>query len=256
VGVTTAASGPTAVRTPLEQVLAEIRESSRRRAAGHFVDDGGVLGVTEGVAPVLWITAGAQPLSVVRVAAGAADQCEIYVEQTAGDTLAALVDAGWSIADESEHVVYDGGVPPLVAVPDGFTLRECTDPAVVPAVRDLIVDAFDAPRDRIEAAYPDDFFERAAPARLILAETVDGKLAGVVGRRRQHDSAMLFALAVAARHRGSQLGSALARRATADALRDGATFVHATVDRPGSALARSVGFTPVAHWMRLSRKGS
>jgi len=257
VGVTAAASAPTAAGARLEMVLAEIRRSCRRRAAAeHLVDDRGVVGVSAGTAPVLWVTADAETRFLVSVAATAAMTCEIYVEQAAGDAVAALTAEGWSIAERSEHVVYDAPVSPLVAVPDGYVLRECADPAVIPAVRELIIEAFDAPRNVIEAGYPDDFFERAAPARLVLAETVEGELVGVVGRRRQHESAMLFALAVAAPHRASQLGSALARRATSDALRAGAAWVHATVEGPGSALARSVGFAPVAHWLRLVRNGS
>jgi hypothetical protein len=253
-GVTAAAGFSASKQGRIDTVLGEIRKSCQRRAnPADLVDGLGVVGVTAGTAPVLWVTAEADAESIINVVAAAPELNEVYVEEGADALVTALTGTGWSPTERTDHVVHDGPMSPLVAVPGGYVLRECADPAAMPAIRELIIDAFDAPRHVIEASYPDDFFERAAPAHLVVAETLDGELVGVVGRRRQHDSSMLFALAVAEPHRASRLGTALARRATADALRDGAAFVHAMVEESGTAVARSVGFVPVAHWMRLFR---
>jgi GNAT superfamily N-acetyltransferase len=241
----------------LSDVLGEMRASGARRApAEDRVDEPNVFGVVAGTAPVMWATAGAVAHQVAGIAGERPELCEIYVERGASDVAEALVNAGWRGCGESQHVAFAGPVSPLAEVTPGYVICECTDPAMIPVVRELLIEATDSPRHVIEAGYPDDFFERAAPVHLLVAETPGGELAGVIAYRRQGSAAMLFALAVTSAHRGANLGAALARAATAAALGEGASFVHALVEPDGERVARSVGFRTVATWMRLHRDAS
>ena len=245
----------TLTRVDFGAVLDEIRLSSRRRAAAHeLVDEQHVVGVVAGTSPVMWVDEGAAPERVCALAADAPELHEVYVHAGNTAVISALCADGWSRDEAVEHVVHDGEHTELCMPPSGYVLRECDDPAVLPAVRALLLEVFEMPREELEAAYPDDFFVKAAPARLLIAETADGELAGLIGRRRQQDSAILYALAVAPAHRSAALGTALARTATARAIADGATFVHGIVEAASSTLARSAGFRPVVTWMRLQRR--
>lgn len=250
----TAPEAPAQLRTVgTDEVLDEIRESCRRRAQPHqLVDEIGLTGVVDGTAPVLWVDSAAPLQRTVELTRAATTLREVLVRTDRDDVVAGLTADGWRPTGGQRHVTCTQALA-IETAPADVTIRDCNDPALMPVVRELLASAFDVDPGVLEAAYPDDFFVRAAPVVLTVAEDEQGRVVGIVARRRQGRSTMMFALAVASDRRGSGLATALARHASGAALAEGADFVHALVTEPGHAIARAAGFSETLEWTRFER---
>jgi N-acetylglutamate synthase-like GNAT family acetyltransferase len=237
-----------------EDVLDELRRSSRRRASGPaLIDEPGLTGVVAGTGPTLWATSAADARRVCEIAANAPALSEIYVDARSQKLVSALTQQGFAYNGVEQLVLRESAVDTLISLPAGYLLRESTDAADMPALRTLLTAAFDVPDGVIANAYPDDFFVKAAPARFVVATTTDGEIVGCIGRRRQHTAAMLFGLAVRPEHRSRQLARALVAVAANEALNVGAGFVYGNAERAAVSIAQSCGFEQVATWIHLAR---
>jgi N-acetylglutamate synthase-like GNAT family acetyltransferase len=116
--------------------------------------------------------------------------------------------------------------------------------------------AYQLPIRTIEAAYPDDFFVEAAPARLFVARSASGEVIGTIGHRQQGDAAMIFGLSVRGDHRHRGIASALLATAMRSAADDGATLLHGLTSDSTRRLAAQYGFERVGSWLYLLRKAS
>jgi GNAT superfamily N-acetyltransferase len=120
-------------------------------------------------------------------------------------------------------------------------------------VRRALAQAFQIPVRVIEAAYPDEFLDYAAPVDLLLAKSSAGELLGTVAYRRQGEAAMIFALTVNSEHRRRGLATTLVSAAISAASDNGARFVHGLTNRASTPTARALGGRPVGRWAHLLR---
>jgi GNAT superfamily N-acetyltransferase len=237
----------------LGDVLAAMRAACLQRAgAGAAIDLPGIFGVARGAAPCLWISAGADVHVLHELLTAAPDVLEVNIEAgcpTARDVL--LASGGWQATGASTHHVHTGPPPPLTMNAE-IDVRAATS-LDMRLVRRALAQAFHIPVRIVEAAYPDEFLDYAAPVELLLAKAATGELLGTVAYRRQNAAAMIFALTVNSEHRGRGLATALVTAAIAAAFDNGAEFAHGLTNDRSTPTARSLGAQPIGAWTHLRR---
>lgn len=249
----TAARPTSTQQLSYDGIIAVIRRSCRERAsAEEFVDLSGVVGVRSGAAPVLWVTPEATPAPLTSLVGRSHEVREIYVDVRNVSCLNELGSRGWRVREVMAHMATCTPGIALAELPAHCTIRSGTE-TDVPAVRELIGQAFDLPTDVRDASYPDDFLLRAAPVELFVAED-DHSLVGTVSVRRQGAAAMMFGLAVAAPARRQGLSRSLVNRGVAAAVSGGAGLVHALTADVTTDLAEGMGWVRVANWVNLVRE--
>jgi GNAT superfamily N-acetyltransferase len=232
----------------IDDVLAELRRSCAARAGtGTLIDGPGVIGVRSGPAPILWVSAAATSHRVLPELAGSADINEVYVESGATGMVELLAESGWTSSTTSIQIVIESAL--TLITPSGYTI-DAAQARDMPAIRSAMTDAFDLPAAILDSAYPDNFFDVAAPVRVFVARDRSHEIVGTVCVRQQWRSAMVFGLTVRGEHRANGLARALVSTASATALGDGAHFVHGM----SSAIpAAAVGGYEIARWTHLVR---
>lgn len=238
----------------MADVIAILRASCVQRAAGAAVDEPGLTGVLAGSAPILWASEGVDIARMQTVLAASPEVREVYVDERtplAADAL--LATAEWTSRQDFDQQVFSPGGQelPVPAAPCAITPAGPTD---MPLMRRALATAFQVPIRAIEAAYPDDFFVCAAPARLFVARCDSGEVIGTVGHRLQADAAMLFALSVRSDQRRREVGTALLSAAMRSAIDDGATLLHGLTCEPTRGVADRLGFQRVGGWRYLVRR--
>jgi ribosomal protein S18 acetylase RimI-like enzyme len=241
----------------MAKVVEVLRNSSVRRAsAGAAVDEPGITGVLSGTAPILWAYEGVDVGRLTGLVDTAPDVEEVYVDQRCASAADALLASGeWELRDVMDQQVFRPAESAIPVASDTCTI-EAAGPADMWVVRRALATAYQLPIRTIEAAYPDDFFEMAAPVRLFLARSESGEVIGTIGHRQQDDAAMMFALSVRSDHRRRHLASALLATAMRSAADDGATMLHGMSCDATRRLAARHGFERVGSWLYLLRRQS
>jgi hypothetical protein len=241
----------------MADVIAVLRRSSVRRApVGAAVDERGITGVLSGTAPILWAHSGVDANRLASLVASAPDLEEVYVDQRCAAATDALLNSGkWELRDVMGQQVFRPAEQ-TIPTPGGMCAIDEAGPADMHVVRRALATAYQLPIHIIEAAYPDDFFVRAAPARLFVARSASGEVIGTIGHRQQGDAAMIFALSVRGDHRQRHIASDLLATAMRSAADDGATLLHGLTSDATRRLAARQGFERVGSWLYLLRNSS
>lgn len=227
--------GPRVVRREpqLRDVIAEHRRhSAARAAAGDLVDEPGIVGVTGGTEPVLWLYSEDGTSRIHELLAGTHELTEIYVESAAARLCDLLTESGWTVRDVLSQVVVGGPMRALTAAPDGISLGEASAEELAQLREDITA---------------------ASPTRVLVARSDNGEIVGTAALRRQFRSAMIFGLEVALPHRRRGVGSALVSAAALSALRDGAEFAHGLSGATSAGACARAGGQVVGRWARLVR---
>lgn len=237
----------------MARVIAVLRESCVRRAAGLAIDEPGITGVVSGTAPILWAYDGVNADRLSNLVGTAPDVDEVYVDQRCTAAAEALLGSGeWELRDVMDQQVLLPGERGLPTVNTEYAI-DAAGPADMHLVRRALATAYQLPIRTIEAGYPDDFFVKAAPVRLYVARSESGEVIGTIAHRQQGDAAMIFGLSVRSDHRRRQVASALLATAVRSAADDGAAMLHGLTCDATRRLAERHGFTRAGGWLYLLR---
>jgi GNAT superfamily N-acetyltransferase len=206
--------------------------------------------VLGGAAPVLWVHGDGSARALSHTLAGSPEVADVYVASDCGYTLDLLRRDGWQVGESLTQLSCDAG--DWIARPSTSGRVRELGVMDLPAFRQTLASASGAQERLLASSYGDDFFERAKPAWLFGAYDGD-VLVGTVGLRRQHQGAMVFALAVAPAHRRTGTAQELTQVAVARAFLAGAAFVHALAEPASVGVGLAVGGRPVGTWQHLSR---
>jgi GNAT superfamily N-acetyltransferase len=239
----------------MAKVVAVLRNSSVRRApSGAAVDEPGITGVLSGAAPILWAYEGVDAGRLAGLVETAPDVEEVYVDQRCAAAADVLLGSGeWELRDVLDQQVFRPAETAMPVAGEPCTI-EAAGPADMWVVRRALATAYQLPIRTIEAAYPDDFFQVAAPVRLFLARSESREVIGTIAHRQQGDAAMMFALSVRSDLRRRNIASALLATAMRSAAEDGATLLHGMTCDATRRLAARNGFERVGTWLYLLRR--
>jgi ribosomal protein S18 acetylase RimI-like enzyme len=241
----------------MANIVAVIRHSSLRRApAGAAVDEPGITGVLSGTAPILWAHHGANPARLAQLVEAAPELDEVYVDGRCPAAANLLLASGeWELREVMDQQVFRPAEAAMPVAGEPCTI-DAAGPADMHIVRRALATAYQLPIHTIEAAYPDDFFVKAAPVRLFVGRSESGEVIGTIAHRQQGDAAMIFALSVRSDYRRRQVGSALLATAMRSAADDRATMLHGLTCDATRRLAGRQGFERVGSWLHLLRQPS